>query len=422
MSADFNQRWHASYPELGTGPVPMEPIISPTYFALERDRIFRRVWLQVGRIEQLPEVGSYFVKDMAVCRTSIVVVRGKDGQIRAFHNVCSHRSNKLLWGRRGSCQAMTCKFHGWSYALDGKLSFVPDEANFFHFEKGRHGLTPVATDMWNGFIFIHLDPHPTETLREYLAEVADGLTGYPFAQLSTTRFAWRIDLQANWKIAQDAFQESYHLPFMHKRSLPDSYTSPHNPFCHYFGVKLWKHHRRSSSYGNPDHCPSPVETVAQQFGSSVVNRTFTMDDLPPGVNPERRREWALDTFMVFPNFSMFVLNGTYLTHQFWPIAPDRTLWEVSTYFPTARTAGQRFSQEYGKVLLRDVLLEDASTLEATQSVLASGAKTHYVLQEQEILVRHAHKVVEEWVGFYNEREVRQEIERENCDKERELSR
>lgn len=80
MSADFNQRWHASYPELGTDPVPIEPLISPAYFALERDRIFRRVWLQVGRIEQLPEGGSYFVKDIPICQTSIVVVREKTGR------------------------------------------------------------------------------------------------------------------------------------------------------------------------------------------------------------------------------------------------------------------------------------------------------------------------------------------------------
>ena len=67
-------------------------------------------------------------------------------------------------------------------------------------------------------------------------------------------------------------------------------------------------------------------------------------------------------------------DGTYLTHHFWPLAPDRTLWEVKTYFPDARNAAQRFSQEYSKVLLREALLEDASTLEATQSMLASGAK------------------------------------------------
>src|SRR6266540_1377063 len=94
-AASNGKIWHAQYPELGTGPVPIEPYISQEYFALERERIFRKVWLNVGRV-------------------------------RAFHNVCSHRSNKLVWNRGGSCQMFACKFHGWTYGLDGQLSFVPD--------------------------------------------------------------------------------------------------------------------------------------------------------------------------------------------------------------------------------------------------------------------------------------------------------
>ena len=119
------------------------------------------------------------------------------------------------------------------------------------------------------------------------------------------------------------------------------------------------------------------------------------------MNPTRSRFWAFDANMIFPNFDVFVFDGTYLTHHFWPLAAGRTLWEVRTYFPQADNAAQRFSQEYSKILLREALLEDASTLEATQSMLTSGAKTHFVLQDQELLVRHAHKVIEDIVGFYD---------------------
>jgi phenylpropionate dioxygenase-like ring-hydroxylating dioxygenase large terminal subunit len=82
--------------------VPIEPYILPEYFELERERIFRRTWLNVGRVEELPNPGDYLVKDLPVCNTSIVVVRGKDSRIRAFHNVCSHRCNKLVWDGGGS--------------------------------------------------------------------------------------------------------------------------------------------------------------------------------------------------------------------------------------------------------------------------------------------------------------------------------
>lgn len=80
------RKWHDLYPELGTGPLPIEPYVSREYFEKERERIFRKVWLNVGRVEQIPDPGDYFVKDLAVCHTSVLVVRGEDGKVRAFHN------------------------------------------------------------------------------------------------------------------------------------------------------------------------------------------------------------------------------------------------------------------------------------------------------------------------------------------------
>ncbi|MGH7961130.1 MAG: aromatic ring-hydroxylating oxygenase subunit alpha [Candidatus Binatia bacterium] len=140
-TAATGNRWHDQYPELGTDPIPIEPYISPEYFALERERIFRRVWLNVGREEEIPQPGDYLVKDLAVCNTSLLIVRGKDGTVRAFHNMCSHRGNKLVWNGRGSCQAFACKFHGWTYNAKGQLTFVPDEDNFFALDKREHGLS-----------------------------------------------------------------------------------------------------------------------------------------------------------------------------------------------------------------------------------------------------------------------------------------
>jgi phenylpropionate dioxygenase-like ring-hydroxylating dioxygenase large terminal subunit len=88
--------WHTDYPELGTGPIPIEPCVSPAYFAQEREKIFTQFWLNVGRLEQIPQPGDYFVKDLPVCHTSVLVVRGRDGRVRAFHNMCLHRGNKVV--------------------------------------------------------------------------------------------------------------------------------------------------------------------------------------------------------------------------------------------------------------------------------------------------------------------------------------
>ncbi len=89
--------WTEHYPELGTDLVSYEDSISPEFYELERDAIFRRAWLNVGRVDLLPRNGSYFTKELQVARTSIIVVRGMDGQVRAFHNICRHRGNKLVW-------------------------------------------------------------------------------------------------------------------------------------------------------------------------------------------------------------------------------------------------------------------------------------------------------------------------------------
>ncbi len=90
--------WADMYPDLGTEPIPTDRCFSPGYYELEREKVFKRVWLKVGRVEEIPQPRSYKVKRLEVANTSIILVRGDDGQIRAFHNVCSHRGNKVVWG------------------------------------------------------------------------------------------------------------------------------------------------------------------------------------------------------------------------------------------------------------------------------------------------------------------------------------
>ena len=166
--------WTEHYPELGTGMVSYEDSTSPEFYELERDAIWKRAWLNVGRVEQLPRNGSYFTKELAVAKTSIIVVRGLDGEVRAFHNICRHRGNKLVWQdypreeTSGSCRQFVCKYHGWQYDLDGGCTFVQQESEFFDLDKADYGLVPVHCDVWAGFIFVNLDREPTQSLRDFL--------------------------------------------------------------------------------------------------------------------------------------------------------------------------------------------------------------------------------------------------------------
>lgn len=401
VPASHGDKWHDRYPELGTGPIPIEPYISRAYFEEERERIFRRVWLNIGRIEQIPQPGDHFVTDLDVCKTSILVVRGKDGKgenIRAFHNMCSHRGNKLVWDSRGSCQAFTCQFHGWVYGLDGRLRHITKEENFFDLNKEELGMTPVAVDTWEGFIFINVDPNPTETLDEYLGETGTGLRGYPFGENSATCFSWHTELQANWKVCKDAFQEVYHISTLHHRTIGPVFASRTHPYVEALNFLLSSRHGRGAFTVNMDRQPAPVESWAQGAGWLGAQDDSVPKQLPRGVNPSSDSRWALDSCILFPNYVMYASEGTYLSHTFWPLSEDRTRWETRICFPEATTLAERFSQEYNKVVTRDTFMEDGTTLEKTQSMLASGAKKEIHLQDEELFIRQHHKVAETYLN------------------------
>ncbi|HWP41781.1 MAG TPA: SRPBCC family protein [Blastocatellia bacterium] len=395
--ATQTEKWTTRYPELGTGPIPIAPYISSERFERERERIFRRVWLNVGRQDEIPNPGDYFVQYIDVINSSILIVRGRDGVIRGFHNMCTHRGNSVARQARGNARSFVCGFHGWAFDLGGMLVHVPDEGEFFGFDKADCGLTPVATDVWEGFIFINVCPDPEQSLWEFLGEPGEAIEGYPFDQMSLAG-AYRADVKANWKVTLNSFQEGYHVPFLHKRSAGRAYSDRSNPAIHALAFKLYKLHRMMSIAGSPSYTPTPVEIISHSFGASVTKVTGKQPParpLPLGLNPSKSSNWVFDMFVFFPNFFMFLFDGTYFTYNFWPVAVDRTLWEVRIYHPHAKNAGQRFSQEYAKCALRDTLLEDGNTLEAVQANLASGARQYFIVQDQELLIRHAHHVVEE---------------------------
>ncbi len=374
-----NRRWIKDNLDLGTGPVPTDTCTSPELFELERDRIFRRVWLNVGREEDLPEPGSYIVRDLAIAKTSVLLVRGKDSKIRAFYNVCRHRGNRLVNDEKGFCRSrFVCRFHNWSYDTQGALKWISDESNFYDIDKSILGLKPIAADVWEGFIFINLSPHPAETLAQYMAGMVQQIHGYPFDQ-QRLMSRYRVEERANWKVILDAQNEVYHLPFLHI-TYPDFCPLNEEKFSRILNFKRFGRHTVYSVECNPDHTMTPVESVAIR-----VN--------PRGGEVHPSMIGWFDFYTVFPNFCMLFLAGTYLTYRIWPIEVDRSVWEISLYQPATSKPSERFAQEYGRCRLRDLLQEDASNHEAIQASLNSGALTHFQLQDEEIQIRHFHKEV-----------------------------
>ena len=310
--------WTAHYPELGTEPVSYEDSISPEIHALERDAIFKRAWLNVGRVEQLSRKGSYFTKELAVANTSVVIVRGMDDEVRAFYNICRHRGNKLAWTdfpreeSSGNCRQFVCKYHGWKYELDGACSFVQQEEEFFDFDKAAYGLVPVACDVWSGFIFVNLDPEPSQTLTEFLGPMVTALDGYPFDQM-TERFAYRATVGSNWKLFMDAFQEFYHAPVLHAHQSPIA-AKPEIQAAGYEGLhyQIDGPHRMVTSTGGeqwrlPPEFLKPMETVTRSglFGPWDAP-DLGVETMPAGINPGDKRPWGLDSYNIWPNFVILI--------------------------------------------------------------------------------------------------------------------
>src|SRR5436305_10767509 len=196
--------WTEHYPELGVGPISFRDSTSAEFYELEREAIFKRAWLNVGRVEDVPRVGSYFTKEIDAARSSVIVVRGKDNRVRAFYNVCRHRGNKLVWNdfpteeTSGTCRQFTCKYHAWRYDLDGKLTFIQQEEEFFDVDKSDYGLVGVRCELWEGFIFVNFDQH-AKPLTDYLGPLAKGIEGYPFHEMTET-YSYRAEVGSNWKL------------------------------------------------------------------------------------------------------------------------------------------------------------------------------------------------------------------------------
>ncbi|HVJ97494.1 MAG TPA: aromatic ring-hydroxylating dioxygenase subunit alpha, partial [Acidimicrobiia bacterium] len=347
--------WTAHYPELGTEPISYEDSISPEIHDLERDAIFKRSWLNVGRVEQLKRKGSYFTKELAVANSSVVVVRGTDGEIRAFHNICRHRGNKLVWTdfpreeTSGSCRQFVCKYHGWKYELDGACSYVQQESEFFDLDKADYGLVSVHCDVWAGFIFVHLG-EPEQSLTEFLGPMVTAIGDYPFDQM-TERFSYRAEVGSNWKLFMDAFQEFYHAPVLHARQSPFA-AQPEIIEAGFEGLhyEIDGPHRLVTTYGGrqwqlPPEMLKPMESVVRSglFGPWEAP---DIGPIPEGVNPENKRPWGLDSFQVWPNFVILIWERNwYLTYHYWPTAYNSHVFEGNLYFVPPKTARERLAQE-----------------------------------------------------------------------------
>lgn len=196
----------------------VDAYICPEYARAERDRLWRKVWLNAGRLEELPEVGSFITYD--ILDDSILIVRTSKDSVQAYHNVCSHRGRRLVdtppgaRNARGRRNQFVCAYHGWSFNSQGDNTHIPFVEDWGDaLTKECTSLKKVKTDTWGGWVWINLDPD-CEPLLDYLQPAVGMLE--PF-QLQNMRARWRKwgIFDCNWKVAIEAFNETYHVQTTH---------------------------------------------------------------------------------------------------------------------------------------------------------------------------------------------------------------
>ena len=396
---------------LGTGPVSFKDSYDEEFFEDEKEAVFRRNWLNIGHVNQLGRNGSYFVKELTFLKVSVVVIRGMDGVVRAFHNVCSHRGNKLVWEDNpalessGITRQIACKYHGWRFDTEGQITYVHNAPEFFDLDADRLKLPEIHCEVWAGYVFINLMKQPTQTLREFLGPDAVKLETYPFDKMPR-QYTFESVIEANWKLFMDAFAELYHIPYVHGKvtnnALPQTGVDKIPFMVPFFGA--FGKHRLLTSAGRKGNlnvrARKPLDAL---FQANFIGMDHVPDvgPLGTGINPAGIDPWGVDSWQMYPNWVFIAWGSNYwYTYRYWPITATSHKFEWTVSFTEPTTTRERLAQEHALVMMREGVLQDANTLQATQMGLMSEGRDEFYLCDQEVAIRHLHEVIQADVAAY----------------------
>jgi nitrite reductase/ring-hydroxylating ferredoxin subunit len=210
--------------DLGTAPISKQRFISPEFHRLEVERLWKRVWQMACRERAIADVGDFVTYEIA--DQSVLIVREAPDCIKAYHNVCLHRGNRLVEGHGNVADAggFQCTFHAWTWNTDGTLARVPCRWDFPNLVDEDYGLRPVRVGTWDGWVFINLQPD-AEPLSKFLGDrLIKHFELWPMAERYVAAHVGKV-IPANWKIAMEAFMETWHVFKVHPQALPGGIDS-----------------------------------------------------------------------------------------------------------------------------------------------------------------------------------------------------
>ena len=310
--------------------------LEPRFEAIDRCAVFHRSWQYLCHAEKVRHGGQYVAANLF--GKSIVVVRGNDGALRAFYNVCRHRAHELLSGE-GQLQQIVCPYHAWTYHLDGTLKRAPRTNYIEQFDQNEICLNHIQAEIFCGLVFVNMDPD-AETLVSQSGNLAHEINEYA-PGIDQLTFAHRLTYQveANWKTVADNFLECCHCPIAHKDfcSLVDMNT---------YQVKT--HGIYSSHMAKAGLTPNRAYDVTD---ASVTDHAVWF-------------LWPNTTLMRYPG------RGNFMVWRFSPVGPEQTYEEFDFFFETGDP--NKAEQEAIRFVDEVLQVEDIGLVESVQRGMRSG--------------------------------------------------
>jgi phenylpropionate dioxygenase-like ring-hydroxylating dioxygenase large terminal subunit len=392
--------------------VPVEAYVSEDYARAERDLLWRKVWLQAGRVEDLAEVGSFITYD--ILDDSVLIRRTAPDTIKAYYNTCTHRGRRLVDTPKGERNAhgrkmnFVCGFHAWTFDIEGQCTFIQNREDWgedLTDEDTRLG--PVRCDTWGGFVWINLDPG-CEPLRDYLEPAASMLDPFELQNMRARWRKWTI-FDCNWKVALEAFDETYHVPGTHPEFMEfgdfTGWGRAQGKHSHigYDAPKGLEENKAKLRLGAGDPRVSTAEMQKYTWEGVNTNTTQTLVDvaqrlaaeLPEGTPPGDVLKYWLDTaraederrgvvwpqvdpahvaasgtaWQIFPNQQIGHAVNNMLCYQARPCGydPDKCYFEVAVYELYPKGGAPQTDWEYAAPQdFPHVLKQDFSNMAAVQ--------------------------------------------------------
>ena len=354
--------------------IPADRYVDDEFFALEQEHLWSKTWLLAGHADEVPDVGSYKLWESA--GAPILIVRGRDRQIRAFYNTCSHRGSSLVRQESGKEVVFVCTFHCWAYNLDGSLNHIPDEREFIAIDKSKRGLKPVRCEMFGNWIYINCDVQAVP-LTEFLGPLTHELEDFRPDEL---RFVSRYhyDLPCNWKITMEAFMEAYHIKEVHPKTvnrimdnrvasialLPQGSTRMFVP----------------AKTGESRFVPVPAANKHEAGDRHEVVRSGTL------------------SYNMFPNIVTPIGAYEFPLLQIWPTSRNTSRYEV-TWFGRGEILDRDSDYWRRKIAQFNVVLdEDNNNLPWIQRSIESGALRGVPLSYKERCIYHFHEHLDRVIG------------------------